>query len=375
MARACRRSGSSGFHVVVGRDIAEDAPPGEVSAAQRLCICSIVIGQRLSGVRGKAHVDEGVETVGIEIYPAVAVVIVATSCLAEVAQPKIVDLSDHVKGKVPLDSFGIAASPIRKGDLRLALQDRPELRLDMLRRVRAKTINAIVSDPVGQPLHEMIFRGPWIAGAGEESVEFSHLLLEPAFRAPLLDQEGGDLDRSVAFRPEVLKREGKLAGGGACETLVGALLARADPLCRPARIPGTGDRSRVIEDDVHDHPQPAIVRGPDHLGQVRLASEAPVDLGEVARPVAVVGVGASPFSLEHAATDVLDQRSSPDRVDAQSVEVPFADALGDAADVAALKAAKHALRFSGGSLVVVGAIAIVKAIGQEKVDARIPPEG
>src|SRR6185436_14374630 len=71
-------------------------------------------------------------------------------------------------------------------------------------------------------------------------------------------------------------------------------------------------RARVVEDDVEDDAQAALVRRGDEVDEVAAVTEARVDVEEVLHPVAVIAVRVAAL---------LEDGAEPERRDAETLEI------------------------------------------------------
>ncbi len=126
----------------------------------------------------------------------------------------------------------------------------------------------------------------------------------------------------------------------------------------------------VIDHEVHQHANAALVSGGDERVEVGLAAEPRIDRARLDRPVAVErGDAVTVLVLD--ARRVLDERRQPQCAHAERVERAVLDRRGDAAQIAALEfgAGVGAGRRSR----VVRRITVAEAIGHHHVDQRVAP--
>ncbi len=133
----------------------------------------------------------------------------------------------------------------------------------------------------------------------------------------------------------------------------------------------------MVHHHVQDDPHAAFV-GLVHQGfQALLVTVVGIYLGEVQRPVAVVGVEGevAPLAAADKAVHLLHHGGDPDGVDAKALDV--VELLGQPLEISAVPGGHLVLTILlAAEAVVVGGVAVVKAIGQQEVDARqIPAEG
>ena len=138
-----------------------------------------------------------------------------------------------------------------------------------------------------------------------------------------------------------------------------------------------GGVAGVVHHHVQDDPHAALV-GLVHQGlQALLVAVVGVNLGEVQRPVAVVGVEGEValFATADEAVHLLHHGGDPDGVHAEGLDV--VELLGQPLEVAAMPGGDLVLTiFLAAEAVVIGGIAVVEAVGQQEIDARLlPAEG
>ena len=140
---------------------------------------------------------------------------------------------------------------------------------------------------------------------------------------------------------------------------------------------GEGGVACVVHHHVEDDPHAALV-GLVHQGfQALFVAVVGIYLGEVERPVAVVGVeGEVPlFATADEAVDLFHHGGDPDGVDAELLDV--VELLGQPLEVTAMPGGHFVLTILlTTEAVIIGRIAVVEAVGQQKIDAcLIPAEG
>ena len=138
-----------------------------------------------------------------------------------------------------------------------------------------------------------------------------------------------------------------------------------------------GGVAGVVHHHVQDDPHAALV-GLVHQGlQALLVAVVGVNLGEVQRPVAVVGVEGEValFATADEAVHLLHHGGDPDGVHAEGLDV--VELLGQPLEVAAMPGGDLVLTiFLAAEAMVIGGIAVVEAVGQQEIDARLlPAEG
>jgi hypothetical protein len=131
----------------------------------------------------------------------------------------------------------------------------------------------------------------------------------------------------------------------------------------------------MVDNDIDQHPDIAAVRGANHRSKVCLCAKAFINCRPVARPIAVIGIGAAPFPLNHAAADILDDRSGPDGIHAEFGEIAILYPLGDAANIAAFETAQDAGGIRRRDRAIIGGIAVGKTVGHQKIDSGVTPVG
>ena len=137
---------------------------------------------------------------------------------------------------------------------------------------------------------------------------------------------------------------------------------------------GEGGVTGVVHHHVEDDPHAALV-GLVHQGfQALFIAVVGVNLGEVERPVAVVGVERKIALLATAdkAVHLLHHGGDPDGVHAEALDV--VELLGQPLEVTAVPGGYLVLTILlAAEAVVVGGVTIVEAIGQQEIDARLIP--
>ncbi|MNQ91255.1 hypothetical protein D3C85_1066270 [compost metagenome] len=133
----------------------------------------------------------------------------------------------------------------------------------------------------------------------------------------------------------------------------------------------------MVHHHVQDDPHAALV-GLVHQGfQALLVAVVGIYLGEVQRPVAVVGVEGEVALLAAAdeAVHLLHHGGDPDGVHAEALDV--VELLGQPLEVAAMPGGDLVLAILlAAEAVIVGGVAVVEAVGQQEIDAGlIPAEG
>jgi hypothetical protein len=268
----------------------------------------------------------------------------------------------------------IGALPVFIGAAGRLLEFLPRARLDVAHRVGAEAVEAVLAHPVGVPLDQVVARRARIAGALEEVVQFLRFAFVAPFLLPLGRQRGRQGDRRIDVGAEVRQVLHQRAVDGAVHALEVARGRGAYPGRRPRRVLRR-DRAGMVHHHVQQHAHAARVGGVDQVVQVFLGAQVGVDGREVARPVAVEAVGQA-GALVGRTVDLLDGRRDPQRVHAQVVEIPFLDLGRDAGQVAAHVAARRRRIVLASVGVVVGAVGVVEAVGQQEVDGgAVPGEG
>ena len=135
-----------------------------------------------------------------------------------------------------------------------------------------------------------------------------------------------------------------------------------------------GGVTGVVHHHIEDDPHAALV-GLVHQGsQALLVAVVGIDLGEIQCPVAVVGVEGEVALLAAAdkAVYLLHHGSDPDGVHAEALDV--VELLGQPLEIAAVPGGDLVLTILlAAEAVIVGGIAVVEAIGQQEIDARLIP--
>lgn len=133
----------------------------------------------------------------------------------------------------------------------------------------------------------------------------------------------------------------------------------------------------MVHHHVQDDPHAALVGLVHQSSQALLVAVVGINFGEVQRPVAVVGVEGEAALL--AATDeavhLLHHGGDPDGIHAEALDV--VELLGQPLEVAAMPGGDLVLAILlAAEAVIVGRVAVVEAVGQQEIDARlIPAEG
>ena len=140
----------------------------------------------------------------------------------------------------------------------------------------------------------------------------------------------------------------------------------------------------MVHNDIHDDTDIVLVRGVNQILEVLLGAEVEIRLGVVEHIVAVIGIVREIIGLAggNIAVDLLIGSGEPDGVGTEFVEVAFFDLLGNTLEVTAVEGAGSGVpaaeRSSAGVKrsavgVVVGGVAVVETVGQEKIDVCVVP--
>ncbi len=243
--------------------------------------------------------------------------------------------------------------------------------LDVLSGVHPIAVESELPHPVGQPLDDVIARSAGVTRAPEERVELGDLATPAPLACPLLEQQGWELNGSIAIGADVGEMRDQIAVHGRRIVLVGAGGACPHPTDGPRRILGRG-RAGVVDDRVHDDADAVAVRRIHYPAKVVLGSERRIHGGPVTSPVAVIAVGPT-GPLVHASMDLLDEGRHPDRRHAQAVEVPLLDFPEHTGEIPTLEAAQHRAVLAATQGAIVGWIAILEAIDEQEVDGAAIP--